>query len=46
MRQETNSVVNFNNNGKNSHHKFYEFPQASWKREQRMKWIIAVKKKK
>ncbi|CAH0766345.1 unnamed protein product [Diatraea saccharalis] len=45
MRHDTCCVVGCKNNGKNSDKNFYRFPRVSWKQEQRMKWIIAVKRK-
>ncbi|KAM3960703.1 uncharacterized protein ACR2FA_005297 [Aphomia sociella] len=38
-------VVNCKNNGTNSRCKFYTFPTAAWKLDQRNKWIAAVKRK-
>ncbi|KAI8420320.1 hypothetical protein MSG28_008847 [Choristoneura fumiferana] len=38
-------VVNCKNTGRNSKCKFYCFPTAPWKVEQRKKWITAVKRK-
>ncbi|XP_043498456.1 THAP domain-containing protein 5-like [Polistes fuscatus] len=37
-------VVECKNTGRNSNCKFYTFPSASWKLEQRRKWINAVKR--
>lgn len=39
-------VLNCKNNGSNSSKKFYRFPFATHKKEQRQQWIAAVNQKK
>lgn len=43
MGYQTCCVPNFKNSARNSNSKFYIFPLAKWKLEQRNKWIDAVR---
>ncbi|XP_074097942.1 uncharacterized protein LOC141526754 [Cotesia typhae] len=44
MRHQSCCVVNCKNTSRKSECKFYKFPTAQWKRNQRNQWIAAVKR--
>ncbi|KAK0071963.1 hypothetical protein PV325_012100, partial [Microctonus aethiopoides] len=46
MGHQSCCVVDCKNTSRNSKCKFYKFPVANWKLNQRKKWIAAVKRQK